>query len=104
MESYYAGHTDVFKAKARDRKAKLRGSAGAVKPGRIKELLRLQKGRCAVCRAELRETGRHVDHVMPLYLGGEHSNSNLQLLCPTCNRAKSAKHPTDFMRERGYLC
>lgn len=104
MAVYYRLHSDKFKARARDRKAVVRGGSGRVRPGRVKELMRLQRGRCAVCRVALAKSGVHVDHVMPLHRGGEHEGANLQLLCPTCNRAKSAKHPVDFMRERGFLC
>ena len=47
--------------------------------------------------------GYHVDHIQPLALGGSNDKANLQLLCPTCNLRKSAKHPVDFMRETGRL-
>jgi 5-methylcytosine-specific restriction endonuclease McrA len=30
------------------------------------------------------------DHIKPLYLGGDHSVSNLQILCPVCNREKTS--------------
>ena len=39
----------------------------------------------------------------PLALGGSNDKANLQLLCPTCNAKKSAKHPIDFMQSRGLL-
>lgn len=65
-------------------------------------LLKLQKGKCAVCRIKLLNKFE-IDHIIPLIKGGEHSDHNLQLLCPPCNRYKAAKHPIDFMQERGYL-
>ena len=40
---------------------------------------------------------------MPLARGGKHEASNLQLLCPPCNMSKNAKHPIDFMQQRGFL-
>lgn len=59
--------------------------------------------RCACCRRNLGESGYHIDHVVPLALGGMHDDSNLQLLCPSCNMSKHAKHPIDFMQSRGFL-
>jgi 5-methylcytosine-specific restriction endonuclease McrA len=66
------------------------------------ELLGRQKWRCAVCRVDLKQ-GKHLDHVIPLAAGGKHEIGNLQWLCPPCNGAKAAKHPIQFMQERGFL-
>ena len=63
---------------------------------------RLQRGKCACCRVSIAD-GYHVDHIQPLALGGSNDKTNLQLLCPTCNTKKSAKHPIDFMQSRGLL-
>jgi hypothetical protein len=35
----------------------------------------------------------HIDHRMPVALGGRSTASNLQVLCRPCNLAKGAKHP-----------
>jgi len=32
-----------------------------------------------------------VDHIVPVSKGGKDNPANLRLLCPTCNRKKSAK-------------
>lgn len=45
----------------------------------------------------------HLDHVMPLALGGSNTDDNMQLLRDRCNLQKHAKHPVDFMQERGFL-
>lgn len=68
----------------------------------INDLLELQRGKCACCRTSIKKNN-HIDHVIPLAKGGEHSRRNIQLLCPPCNLAKNAKHPVDFMQERGFL-
>lgn len=70
--------------------------------GTIPRLRSLQKNKCAICRTSL-EDGDHLDHIMPLAKGGKHVPSNLQLLCPSCNVRKSAKHPVDYMQEIGML-
>lgn len=38
----------------------------------------------------------HIDHWMPLALGGAHDISNLVISCPGCNLRKQAKHPLEF--------
>lgn len=70
----------------------------------IKEkLFALQKGKCACgCKQPLGDD-YHLDHIMPLSLGGSNTDNNIQLLRATCNLQKSRKHPIDFMRQRGYL-
>lgn len=66
------------------------------------KLLKIQKGLCACCRKPL---GReyHLDHIMPLSLGGSNTDDNMQLLTAKCNMQKHAKHPIDFMQSRGFL-
>lgn len=78
-------------------------SQGDLSPDTIKRLMSLQKCKCAVCRTDLKKSGHHLDHIMPLSKGGSHDESNVQLLCPKCNLTKSAKHPIDFMQEKGFL-
>lgn len=85
------------------RRAKKIHSNGDLGPDSIKRLLVLQKGKCVVCMVDLKTTKHHLDHIMPLSKGGEHSMANVQLLCPRCNLTKSAKHPVDFMQEKGFL-
>jgi len=67
----------------------------------LDELLVKQKGKCAICKKKL--TARHLDHIKPLKLGGEHALKNFQYLCPRCNLSKRQHDPIDFMQKRGYL-
>lgn len=87
---------------AQNRRAAKQATGGKLKYGTISKLKTLQRNRCACCHDSI-ESGYHIDHIMPLALGGEHSAENIQLLCRTCNLTKSAKHPVDFMQQRGYL-
>lgn len=66
------------------------------------KLLALQKGKCACCQLPLGDD-YHLDHVMPLALGGTNTDDNVQLLRAKCNLQKNKKHPIDFMQERGFL-
>lgn len=79
-------------------------AAGGKLSREIKDrLVVLQKGKCACCRVDFSKSGSHLDHIMPLALGGPNDDENIQLLCPTCNLSKNAKHPVDFMQKRGFL-
>jgi len=53
------------------------------------------QGRCCFCLCDL--TGllvagaeEHMDHVVPLHLGGTNDPTNIQLLCEACNKSKGA--------------
>jgi 5-methylcytosine-specific restriction endonuclease McrA len=70
--------------------------------GTIPKKYALQNGKCACCGISLGDK-YHVDHIMPLALGGKNVPENIQLLTQKCNQQKSAKHPIDFMQERGFL-
>lgn len=83
------------------RRVKERTNGGELSRGLSAKLFKLQRGKCACCRGHLKEY--HLDHKMPLALEGSNTDDNIQLLCPTCNRQKSAKHPIDFMQSRGFL-
>lgn len=76
---------------------------GRLPSGTISSIGNLQGWKCAVCAVDLKKTGHHKDHTIPLALGGEHAPHNIQLLCPTCNLSKGAKDPIEYMRSKGRL-
>lgn len=45
------------------------------------------EGRCVVCTQT--PTAFEIDHIVPLILGGEHREGNMQLICKPCHKAKS---------------
>lgn len=69
----------------------------------LRAILTAQGHRCAYCKADLKRKKRHLDHIMPLALGGSNDRTNLQYLCVPCNLAKGAKDPIDFAQSRGLL-
>lgn len=81
------------------RRALIAGAQGSHSKDDVAALMVEQRGCCAACRCDLGKSGYHVDHMMPLSKGGANDKSNLQLLCPTCNRRKGAKLPDDWKRE-----
>jgi len=77
-------------------------TGGKLSKGLSKKLYKLQKGLCPCCNKILGDD-YHMDHIMPLSLGGKNEDSNIQLLRSICNQQKHAKHPVDFMQSRGFL-
>lgn len=65
-------------------------------------LFELQGGKCPCCGQPL-GSDFHLDHIMPLALGGSNTDDNIQLLRATCNSSKHAKHPVEYMQSKGFL-
>lgn len=99
---YYEENPQVYKDRARNRRAKLKEVGGVFYKEDVDKLYELQQGKCVYCKTDLPE-GFHVDHIMPISLGGSNWPENLQLLCPTCNLRKHAKDPFDWANEIGLL-
>lgn len=73
----------------RRRRARLKGVPEFVVTDRdIRRLLDRFRHRCAYCEASLRD-GYHVDHVVPVSLGGPNGIGNLVPACSSCNSSKS---------------
>ena len=76
------------------RRARKREQRGIVSRDIEQRLILAQGGRCAYCCDVLVE--HHIDHIVPLSRGGLHADTNLQLLCPSCNLSKSAALTEDW--------
>lgn len=46
---------------------------------------------CKICRRRPPEIKLHIDHIVPVSLGGKSNGSNIQFLCQDCNQKKSNK-------------
>jgi hypothetical protein len=99
---YNAKHPEQNRISRHNRRAKIRKTGGKLSKGLATKLIQLQQGKCACCALPLGDNF-HLDHIMPIKLGGQNIDSNIQLLRSTCNQQKHAKHPVDFMRESGFL-
>lgn len=95
-----ADHPEKKRNLGRQRKAVMRNAEGTHTAQDVKSIYDGQGGDCVYCGADLSE-GYHVDHIMPLVLGGSNWPNNLQCLCPTCNLRKGGKHPEDWHKEIG---
>lgn len=96
--SYREQNPDKVKLWSRNRKAKERGSSGRISLKRVNELFELQDFKCAACKISLAYAGFQIDHIIPLSKGGIHHDSNIQILCPTCNKRKSDRSMEQFLR------
>lgn len=89
---------EVIKIRNIKRRAMQNGAAGEFDKKDIRAIFMAQEGRCKSCDKALRDD-RHIDHVMPLILGGTNWPGNIQLLCPPCNLKKRAEHPMKWAAE-----
>ena len=97
----YQKDPEVFRSYGRNRRARLRNSQGKHGKSDIRRLMSLQGGRCAGCGNKLKEY--HVDHIIPISRGGSNDFYNLQILCPLCNREKSAQNVIVWNQRKGRL-
>jgi hypothetical protein len=100
--AYYAANPGYRRIAFQNYEAKKRANGGTLSKGLPEKLFKLQQGKCPCCKEPLGEK-YHLDHIMPIHLGGPNIDSNMQLLRKICNLQKSAQHPIDFMQGRGFL-
>lgn len=93
--AYAAAHPEGYRLWARRRYARKRGAAGSHTVADVREQYERQRGRCYWCRARVRDS-YHVDHVIPLALGGSDGPENIVIACPHCNLSKQDKLPQEF--------
>jgi len=88
---------DIWRIYAHNRRFWKINNGGVLSKNIVSFLYKKQNGKCACC-GELLNNDFHLDHILPLALGGKNSDDNVQLLTPICNLQKGAKHPLDFMQ------
>lgn len=97
-----AANPEALRIHDQNRRARKRENGGKLSTDIAAKLFRLQRGKCAYCKTPLGDK-YHRDHHVPLALGGPNEDWNMQLLCKPCNLQKGAKHPIEFMQQRGFL-
>lgn len=70
---------------------------GKLSKGIVIELLTRQDYKCVYCKVDI-TIDRHVDHIVPLALGGSNTDDNVQLTCPKCNIEKGDLPPWLFSK------
>ena len=97
MAAWHRRNPDARSLYESRRRARKANSSGTHSADDVRVIFELQRGKCACCHVGI-EDSYHVDHIIPLALGGSNGKENIQLLCPTCNMKKYKKHPVDFMQ------
>ena len=102
IAAWQAANPEAGRIIVQNRRVRKLANGGVLSRNLSNKLFALQKGKCACCKQPLGNKF-HLDHIMPLFLGGSNTDDNIQLLRAVCNNQKSFKHPIDFMQQRGYL-
>lgn len=101
-KTYIQNNPSIIRVCSQNRRAREKKADGKFTKKDIELLGFLQKWKCNNCKKHIKEK-YHVDHIMPIVLGGSNWPSNLQLLCVKCNMTKHAKDPFEWARENGRL-
>lgn len=86
----------------RDRKTQATANYRARKAGVFRERIYRKKvweqhnGACGICNRPCDPANWHLDHIIPIFRGGEHSYANVQPAHPTCNLRKWAHLPEEL--------
>jgi hypothetical protein len=100
--AWFAANPGIRRIYSQNRRSLESKSGGKLSKDIATKLFKLQQGKCAVCMSAL-DGDYHLDHIMPIALGGSNTDENIQLLHSLCNMQKNAKHPIDYMQSRGFL-
>lgn len=65
-------------------------------------LYQFQEEKCAYCERRL-DSIYHVEHIIPVSVGGSNNMSNLVLSCPFCNLHAGSKVFNSFMDKKIYI-
>jgi 5-methylcytosine-specific restriction endonuclease McrA len=103
-KKYREANPLVARLKHLRRSERIRNSGPRPSKTEIEAIFARQKGRCAHpwCKQKL-DTKFHVDHIIPVVIGGKSDRRNLQILCPPCNLKKGQKHPVEYAARHGWL-
>lgn len=77
-------------------RAQKKNQIGETPVPEIPELLQQQNSECYYCKGNLRYTGYHLEHKIPISRGGVHGGENVCLSCPPCNHRKSSLTADEF--------
>lgn len=85
---------DKRRESSRRRKALIKG-ADTIEIFSKNEIWERDKGICGICNEPADPMDWHLDHVIPLSKGGQHTLANVQVSHPKCNLSKKDKMPTE---------
>ena len=80
-----------------------RRSAGKLTGAEIIELKDSYNNKCYWCNSEIENNKLHLDHYIPISLGGKSNKENIVVSCSKCNQSKGASNPLDYANKIGKL-
>lgn len=89
----------IERLKSATRRARKQGNSSQLSKNIVQLLIAKQNSRCVCCSVPLNNS-YHLDHIMPLSLGGTDTDDNMQLLLPRCNLQKYNSTPENFLARR----
>lgn len=87
--------TEARREQKRRRKALCRG-ASTVEVFTKQQVWDEEFGICGICGTTADMNDWHLDHIIPLSRGGQHTRNNVQVSHPKCNLSKGNKLPSEF--------
>ena len=86
-KAYRQNNIEKILIKNRNRKNKLRASSKNSDIDNKYLLEILEKSiKCPLCKNLYKnKTDKHIDHIIPISIGGEHKKSNIRVICKKCN-------------------
>lgn len=89
------------RAESRRRRKALVKGATEIETFSKEEIWERDRGICGICGLPANEDYWHLDHVIPLSRGGNHTRKNVQVSHPNCNLSKKAKLPEEMAQTTG---
>lgn len=82
------------------RSKRIKDNGGVYTKDEILGLYKAQKELCYYCGKPIsgNRSSYHIDHYVPIYLGGDNSIDNIVLTCPKCNLEKGIMDGDEFER------
>lgn len=99
---FYTENPEAAAENCRARRARRLSLQGHVSPGIKEALIDVQLGLCLICNSTISLKGSHLDHVVPLCRGGRHEDTNLEVLCASCNLSKGSKLMSEFLSKEKF--
>lgn len=99
--AWAASHPNAVREKAAARRA-IKRNAPVFEPVHRDVVWERDRGRCHICGRKADPSNWHLEHIVPLSAGGEHSYRNVAVSHPACNLRKGTTGPAQ-LRLRGDL-
>lgn len=76
---------------------------GRISKRLIQQLLAIQGPNCAYCQCSIENITYHVDHMLPICVGGTNDLTNLCLSCPRCNHIAGPRVFASVAAKKAYI-